>query len=158
MTRRGGVAAGDAGFTLVEALVSIGLVGTVMASLAAFFVSGLAISHDQGQREVAAQLAGDAMDHVRTLPSADVGERVRALAPRTALVNGVPYTQTFTACWQPATGGACAATRPAIAADAALVRVTVTVAWPARECAGGTCRQSTATLVSVADAEPVVET
>ncbi|GGK37921.1 hypothetical protein GCM10010124_33440 [Pilimelia terevasa] len=159
-----GAPRGEAGFSLVEVMVSLGLVGTVMAAMSAYFVSAVTLTHGQGQREVAAQVATDAMEYVRTLPTADVGTRVRALPPRTLTVNGIAYTQRWTVCWQAVDGGACATVKPAAAAAAAMVRVTATVEWDQKDCpvnptapARRTCGQTTATLFSAATTEPIVE-
>jgi prepilin-type N-terminal cleavage/methylation domain-containing protein len=74
-------AAGDRGFTLVEVLVSLAVIGTVMAAVAPFLISSVIIVVEQRARQVAIQLAGDA------------AERVSALAGRTALA-GRSYNAT----------------------------------------------------------------
>lgn len=63
--RRGPVVA-DGGFSLLEVIVSIALVGTVMAALATFYVSSMTATHAQSARQTAAQLANDGMERART--------------------------------------------------------------------------------------------
>lgn len=62
----------DDGFTLVETIVALGIVGTVMASLAAFFVRSATVQHEQADTQVAAQLAASSMDYVSQLPGDNV--------------------------------------------------------------------------------------
>lgn len=64
---------GDSGFSLVEVMVAIALIGTVMAAAAPFLVKSLAVSNQQRGTQVAIQVANDAL------------ERVRALAPLSLL-------------------------------------------------------------------------
>jgi prepilin-type N-terminal cleavage/methylation domain-containing protein len=68
---RGGNA-GDEGFTLVEVIVSITLMAIIMTALTTFFVSTGSAIRQQGGRQIAAQLAQDALETVRTLKGADV--------------------------------------------------------------------------------------
>ncbi|MBG0821112.1 putative Ig domain-containing protein [Planomonospora sp. ID91781] len=58
---------GEAGFTLMEVLVSMAVIGTVMASLTVFFTNSLAFTGQQRSRQVAAQLAGDGIERARAL-------------------------------------------------------------------------------------------
>jgi prepilin-type N-terminal cleavage/methylation domain-containing protein len=62
----------DRGFTLIEVMVALGIVGTVMASLAVFFVRSSTTQHHQADTQVAAQLAAGSMDYVSQLPGANV--------------------------------------------------------------------------------------
>lgn len=62
----------DEGFTLVETIVALGIVGTVMASLAAFFVRSATVQHEQADTQVAAQIAASSMDYVSQLPGDNV--------------------------------------------------------------------------------------
>jgi len=63
---------GDEGFTLVETMVALSIVGTVMVSLAMFFVRSATIQHRQADTQVATQLAASAMDFVSQLPAENV--------------------------------------------------------------------------------------
>jgi len=62
----------DGGFTLVETIVALGIVGTVMAALAGFFVRSSTTQHHQADTQVAAQLAAGSMDYVSQLPGDNV--------------------------------------------------------------------------------------
>ena len=62
----------DDGFTLVEVIVSIMVVGIVMGALTAFFVSGMSLTRMQGGRQVAVQLAVDAVERARKLEPASL--------------------------------------------------------------------------------------
>jgi prepilin-type N-terminal cleavage/methylation domain-containing protein len=55
----------DEGFTLIEVLVSIAIIGTVMASVTAFFVACTRLNQRQGQQQAAAQVALGAMEDAR---------------------------------------------------------------------------------------------
>jgi prepilin-type N-terminal cleavage/methylation domain-containing protein len=59
--------ADDAGFTLVETLVALTLIGMAMAALGPFFAASLIVTGEQSGRQVAVQLASDAMERVRSL-------------------------------------------------------------------------------------------
>jgi prepilin-type N-terminal cleavage/methylation domain-containing protein len=62
----------DEGFTLLETMVALGIVGAVMASLLAFFVDSGAVLRRQADTQVAVHLAAGAMDYVSQLPGENV--------------------------------------------------------------------------------------
>jgi prepilin-type N-terminal cleavage/methylation domain-containing protein len=62
----------DDGFTLVETLVSIAVIGVVMTSLTAFFTNSLSIDNQQRGKQAAAQMLDDAMERVRSLKGSGV--------------------------------------------------------------------------------------
>jgi prepilin-type N-terminal cleavage/methylation domain-containing protein len=62
----------DEGFTLIETMVALGIVGTVMASLAVFFVRSATTQQWQAETQVAAQLAAGSMDYASQLPGPNV--------------------------------------------------------------------------------------
>lgn len=69
----------DAGFTMLEILVSVGVIGIVMTAMASFFVTTVAVTGQQGSRQVAAQLATDGTERVHALRgSAVIGGRDKA--------------------------------------------------------------------------------
>lgn len=59
--------AGDSGFTLLEVLVAIVVIGTVMTAVAPFLVRSLALADQQRDKQVAIQVANDALERVRAL-------------------------------------------------------------------------------------------
>jgi prepilin-type N-terminal cleavage/methylation domain-containing protein len=60
-------ASGEAGFSLLETIVAISLIGIVMASLSAFLVNTVAVTSQQSGRKGAIQAADDAVELVRAL-------------------------------------------------------------------------------------------
>lgn len=58
----------DGGFTLVETMVALGIVGTVMASLSTFFVRAAVVQSRQADTQVAVQIAAGSMDYASQLP------------------------------------------------------------------------------------------
>jgi type II secretory pathway pseudopilin PulG len=68
----------DAGFTMAELVVSIGVIGVVMTSLMSFFVATVSVTDQQGGKQTAIQLAADGTERVRALKgSAVIGGRDR---------------------------------------------------------------------------------
>jgi prepilin-type N-terminal cleavage/methylation domain-containing protein len=62
----------DGGFTLVETLVSIAVIGVVMTSLTAFFTNSLSINNQQRGKQAATQMLDDAMERVRSLKGSGI--------------------------------------------------------------------------------------
>ncbi len=60
----------DGGFTLIEMLVSLAIIGLVMTALAAFFLRGTATNRQQGDMQAAVRTATDAMERVHLLEGA----------------------------------------------------------------------------------------
>lgn len=63
---------GDEGFTLLETMIALAVVGTVMAGLALFFVNSGTALRRQSDTQTAVQLAAGAMDYVSQLPGDNV--------------------------------------------------------------------------------------
>jgi prepilin-type N-terminal cleavage/methylation domain-containing protein len=70
-TERPGTAE-DSGFTLLEVLVAIVVIGTVMTAVAPFLVQSLALADQQRDKQVAIQVANDALERVRALAPASL--------------------------------------------------------------------------------------
>jgi prepilin-type N-terminal cleavage/methylation domain-containing protein len=62
----------DGGFSLVEVMVSIMLIGIILTALTSFFVSTNSVTNYQRGKQVAVQLAGDAAERVRGLQGSAV--------------------------------------------------------------------------------------
>jgi prepilin-type N-terminal cleavage/methylation domain-containing protein len=62
----------DDGFTLVETVVALGLIGVVMAALVSFFVQSTAVRRKQADMQGAAQAAMAAMERVSLLTGRSV--------------------------------------------------------------------------------------
>jgi prepilin-type N-terminal cleavage/methylation domain-containing protein len=62
----------DSGFTLVEVVMSIAVIGIVMSALTTFFVQASATISLQGDRQTAVQIATDASEKVRLLNAANL--------------------------------------------------------------------------------------
>ncbi|WP_449063124.1 putative Ig domain-containing protein [Planomonospora algeriensis] len=105
-TGRGRAAvSGEAGFTMIEVLVAIALVGTLMASLTVFFANSLSFTGQRRGEQIAAQIADDAVERVRALDgSALLAGRgqVRSTAQWAAAPADVrPHLQTMALAWDP---------------------------------------------------------
>jgi prepilin-type N-terminal cleavage/methylation domain-containing protein len=60
----------DAGFTLLEVMISVLIMGVIMTALASFFVLGTRITHSNGLRQTAAEVALDGLEKARGLHGA----------------------------------------------------------------------------------------
>ncbi|GGK08059.1 hypothetical protein GCM10010123_42530 [Pilimelia anulata] len=142
--------AGDHGFTLVELLVSLALIGTVATATLSLAVSSQATTGSQADRQHAAQLATRMTDEA----AAAGGAALLADPPPAdaVTVDGVRYTRTWTItqCNQAGPGAACTTAAPA-AGVARLVRVLATVSWTER---GSAQSVASAVLVSAMTNEP----
>ncbi|OLB77077.1 MAG: hypothetical protein AUI14_17150 [Actinobacteria bacterium 13_2_20CM_2_71_6] len=62
----------DAGFTLIEVLVAITLIGIVMAALATFYTSTVSVTAQQSGKQTAVKYAIDGMERVRGLRGSEL--------------------------------------------------------------------------------------
>jgi prepilin-type N-terminal cleavage/methylation domain-containing protein len=163
------VPASDAGFTLLEVMVAMALIGTTMAAAVSFSVSTEGVTNLSGGQQAAVQLATEGVEAVRAVPvtalrPALAGSTGRWTPPSTAgaasddpeqpVRNDVRFARTWsvTACWQPPAGGTCGIQA---AGYLPFLRVVVTVTWSDRRCAVNPCAFTTSTLVSNEAREPV---
>ncbi|MFI5936733.1 putative Ig domain-containing protein [Actinoplanes sp. NPDC051494] len=79
----------DEGFTLIEVLVSMAVIGTVMAAAAPFMVKSLTESNQQRTDQVGIQVATDALERARALDPASLLSG-RGLAEATRQKNAAP--------------------------------------------------------------------
>ena len=112
-----------AGFTILELVIAIALFGIIMLGVATTVDSGLNLTRNNRNRSVAANLASQEMDLVRT---SDFMTLVPASS--TQAVGDVPYTVSRELTWVPknATSGPCDGT----GGSPQLLRVRVSVTWP----------------------------
>ncbi len=114
---------GASGFTILELLIAISLFGIIILGVAATVDSGLNLTRNNRNRSVAANLAAQEMDLVRT-------SEFMTLAPTstTQEVGDVPYTVNRELTWVPksATNGPCDGT----GGSPQILRVRVSVTWP----------------------------
>nr|BFE84822.1 hypothetical protein GCM10020093_074230 [Planobispora longispora] len=80
---RGVPARPDAGFTLIEMLMALAVIGIVMSALAVFFTNSMTFTGQQRSEQVAIQLAGDGIERARALK----GSSLRAGRGRTSSEN-----------------------------------------------------------------------
>jgi len=131
----------DAGFTLVEVLVSLAIIGMVLTAVSTFFVRSMVITKLEGARQGAVQVAATAMEQLRSVPGA------LALSWLTdhAAAETVPVgAQTYTKTWD-------------VPPLTALIAATVHVTWTSSACTGRRCEFSATTLISTANTEPVFD-
>jgi prepilin-type N-terminal cleavage/methylation domain-containing protein len=131
---------GDAGFTLVEVLTSLAVIGVVLTAVTTFFVRSMATVDAQGARQAAIQLAADGMERLREVPGPLAYDWLVSHGTEDVRANTVKYIRTWDA--------------PTVAS---LMQATVRVRWTDRTCPGNTCSYSATTLISTADYEPLFE-
>jgi prepilin-type N-terminal cleavage/methylation domain-containing protein len=117
---------GESGFTMIELVMAIFIFGLVVTGIAAGMTSTLALSRQNKNRSVAANLASQEMDTVRStdFTSLPIGQTLT-----TQVVDGVSYTIDRESEWvtQNATSGPCQA--PA-GSSLNYMSVNVSVSWP----------------------------
>jgi prepilin-type N-terminal cleavage/methylation domain-containing protein len=136
----------DAGFTLAEVVVSLAVIGTILASSVAFFVGVMRIVGDQGQRQVAAQLALDGVERARGLKGpALLAGRTQCGASCPVPAAGVSAYLADTERWDGAASGTPSLPRPDDAAQTtSLGGISYRQYWYLGKCwqpvGGGACR------------------
>lgn len=145
----------DDGYSLVEVLVSVAIIGTVMAAAAPFLVTSLSISDQQRDAQVAVQLANNALERVRALEPTEVltGRGTTAVQAQFAGASAAvrPYLSEMTAVGSSnlpstSTDGA-TATLPTVAVPVTMGGVTYSQEWFV-----GLCYQSKVALTAVVPA------
>ncbi|SHN20941.1 putative Ig domain-containing protein [Cryptosporangium aurantiacum] len=95
----------EAGFSLIELMTAMTLIGVVMAALTAFFTNTLRATNLQSNTQTAVQLVGDALERVRALKSSSVvtrRDRASADAQWSAVTSDspvYPYLSTMQQAW-----------------------------------------------------------
>jgi prepilin-type N-terminal cleavage/methylation domain-containing protein len=144
----------DAGFTLVEVLTALAVIGVVMTAVTTFFVRSMVSVDLQGARQAAIQVTSDQMERLREMPGSSVLDWVQTPAEWPAeTVGGIVYTPT----WSCTIVDSVTHQPRACAPTDALIAPTVQVAWSDKGCASGTCRYAATTLISTAELEPIFD-
>src|SRR5207342_3566194 len=128
--------AGDeAGFTMVEMMMAIFIFGLVITGLAVGMASSLNLTRQNRNRSIAANLASQQMDTVRSMDFDDLNDVTQQAQPTssTTSVDGVPYTLSQYTRWvykseTGATPGPCQAPR-STANPLAYISVVSSVSW-----------------------------
>jgi prepilin-type N-terminal cleavage/methylation domain-containing protein len=144
----------DAGFTLVEVLASLAVIGVVMTAVTTFFVRSMVSVDLQGARQAAIQVAADQMEHLREMPGSS------ALVWLQDATNAAPTTVgsiVYTPSWSCTIVDAATLQSRACVAMDTIITPTVQVTWPEKNCPSGTCRYAATTLISTAQIEPLFD-
>jgi prepilin-type N-terminal cleavage/methylation domain-containing protein len=147
----------DAGFTLIEVLAALAVIGVVMTAVTTFFVRSMVRIDYQGSRQAAIQLAADGMERLRQIPGSNAyafigSENANCTNPVLSTpcpiaLNGIDYLRTWSC--TSATANPCD--------TSSLIGLTLTVKWTDKACTGGTCKYSATTLISTEDTEPIFD-
>jgi prepilin-type N-terminal cleavage/methylation domain-containing protein len=144
----------DAGFSLIETIVAIALVGVVMASLSAFLVTSVSVTSQQSGRKGAIQAADDATELVRALKGSALltGRDYNTVHTQwqAGMTGGLSsYLSTMAEAWDTtaATGSGATAPLPTTSKSVTLNGVTYGQSWYVGRCwqptAGGDCAAAT---------------
>jgi prepilin-type N-terminal cleavage/methylation domain-containing protein len=144
----------DAGFTLVEVLAAMAVIGVVMTAVTTFFVRSMVSVDLQGARQAAIQVTADQMEHLRERPGSSALAWVQDTANATPkTIGSIRYTPS----WSCSIVDAVTHVARACATTDAVITPTVQVTWPDKGCASGTCRYAATTLISTAQIEPLFD-
>jgi prepilin-type N-terminal cleavage/methylation domain-containing protein len=119
----------ESGFSMVEVLVAILVFSVMIGGIATLQGSTMNVIRNNRHRSVAANLAADEMDTIRSTTFTNLLTQLGAVTQPTVTIDGVPYTVLRETEWvsSDASAGACDA--PADA-DPAFLRIRVAVTWP----------------------------
>jgi prepilin-type N-terminal cleavage/methylation domain-containing protein len=132
----------DDGFTLVEVLTSLAVIGVVLSAVTTFFVRSMVTIDVQGARQAAIQLAADSMEQLRQVPAADVETWLGTQSGTpTVLLNDLAYTKQWLF--------------GETVTD--LLNVTVKITWQGNSCPSGGCTYATGTQISISPHEPLFD-
>jgi prepilin-type N-terminal cleavage/methylation domain-containing protein len=135
--RAAGQAQDEAGFTMVEMVIAIFIFAMVVTGVGVGMSSALNLTRQNRNRSIAANLASQQMDTIRSTDFATLDQMTQLVQPTTITptptVEGVPYTITQNTHWvrkdaTGATAGPCQSP-PTAANPLAYIAVTTTVTW-----------------------------
>lgn len=135
--RSSGHAHDEAGFTMVEMVIAIFIFAMVITGVGVGMSSALNLTRQNRNRSIAANLASQQMDTIRSTDFATLDQLTQLVQPTTITptptVEGVPYTMTQDTAWvrKNATGAAAGPCQspPTAANPLAYIAVTTTVTW-----------------------------
>ncbi len=135
--RASGHAQDEAGFTMVEMVIAIFIFAMVITGVGVGMSSALNLTRQNRNRSIAANLAAQQMDTIRSTDFDTLDQMTQLVQPvtltPTATVEGVPYTITQDTAWvrKNATGAAAGPCQspPTAANPLAYIAVTTTVTW-----------------------------
>jgi prepilin-type N-terminal cleavage/methylation domain-containing protein len=145
---------GDAGFTLIEVLTALAVVGVVAAASTTFFVRSMITVNLQGARQAAIQVAADAMEQLRAVPGP------RALVWITANANQPEQKRNslrYQVTWSCVDADSPAKLSALVACTAGtlVLQPEVTVTYQGNGCPGGGCTYRTNTRISTYSVDPI---
>ena len=135
--RAAGHAQDEAGFTMVEMVIAIFIFAMVITGVGVGMSSALNLTRQNRNRSIAANLAAQQMDTIRSTDFETLDQMTQLTQPTTITptptVEGVPYTMTQNTHWvrKNATGAAAGPCQspPTAANPLAYIAVTTTVTW-----------------------------
>jgi prepilin-type N-terminal cleavage/methylation domain-containing protein len=135
--RAAGQAQDEAGFTMVEMVIAIFIFAMVITGVGVGMSSALNLTRQNRNRSIAANLAAQQMDTIRSTDFDALDQMTQLVQPTTIsptpTVEGVPYTITQDTAWvrKNATGAAAGPCQspPTAANPLAYIAVTTTVTW-----------------------------
>ena len=152
----------DGGFTLIEVLTALAVIGVVLTAVTTFFVRSMVTIHLQGSRQVAIQIASTSLEQLRAMSGQPALDWL--MAQTAAGATATPNTQgslSYTQRWTCTSGVAqCVAAdlNTALADGPIFLGAAVLITWTSRDCAGGVCSYSAGTKISITRYEPVFGT
>ncbi|MDT5037011.1 MAG: hypothetical protein QOE03_2196, partial [Micromonosporaceae bacterium] len=132
----------DAGFTLIEVLVSLVLIGIALTAFTTFFITMISATNGQSTRQAAVQLADGSMEQVRALKGSAVtagrdqqSSQAQWAAPL-AVATVSRYLAGMTVAWDStaANGAGATATLPTVPTTVTVNGVTFSRSWSIGNC------------------------
>ena len=150
----------DAGFTLVEVLTSLAVIGVVLTAVTTFFVHSMVTINLQGARQVAIQVASTDLERLRALNGQSALDWLMArYAEGPTDVTDAEGPTRYQQTWDCRDGNGAACNGPALNAQLAgqplFLGATVTITWAGQDCTNNRCSYSATTKISIATGEPL---
>jgi prepilin-type N-terminal cleavage/methylation domain-containing protein len=148
----------DAGFTLIEVLAALAVIGVVLTAVTTFFVRSTVSISLQGAKQAAIQLASSNLEQLRALSGqpalAWLMTEAAAGVSAAGTVGSVAYTESWTCAED--NGAPCTqSTVNRLANQPLFIGATITIRWTSRDCAGNQCSYSAGTRLSLTTGEPL---